>query len=198
MAIIDEVPGLEVQIVVNGQPLQEHQDRDAKVSARTAERYVEAQSNAEYEIHYTFKDPFPGDRPVSMIVTIDGQDVDEPIIRPFELFDPKGHTSYGPVSQQAMRWVVQNYSFSEIDFSEWSTPSCNPPANSFAGEAATETVPEALKKKLQPVGIITCEFYFLNNPRRNPHLHGAQKDIEELPSVSEKAIKGDALSHQTV
>jgi hypothetical protein len=119
MAIIDEVPGLEVQIVVNGQPLQEHQDRDAKVSANAVERYDEAHSNTEYEIHYSFKEPFPGDCIVSMIVTIDGKDVDQPMIRPFELFDPKGHTSRGPISQQAMRWVVQNYSFSEIDISEY-------------------------------------------------------------------------------
>ncbi|KAF2833541.1 hypothetical protein CC86DRAFT_415385 [Ophiobolus disseminans] len=182
MAVIDGIPGLEVRIVTNERPLFEHEDRDTQVSPKTVERYIEAQSNAEYEIHYSFKKPFPGNRPVSMIVTIDGKDVDEPMIRPFELFDPKGHVSYGPISQQAVGWVVQNYYFSKINIRE----------------AAVEAIPEELKKKLQPVGIITCEFYFLNNPRRNTHLHGAQKDIEELHSVSEKAIKGDALSHQTV
>lgn len=63
---------------------------------------------------------------------------------------------------------------------------------------AAETIPEDLKAKLKSVGVITCEFYFLNNPRPNPHLYGTQKDIEELDVISEKAIKGDALSHQTV
>ena len=118
MAIIYEVPGVEVQIVVNGDPLQEYQDRDADIAPKAAECYVEAHSNAQYEIHYSFQAPFPGNRPVSMKVSVDGKDLDEPMIRPSELFDPKGHTSYGPVSQQAMRWVEQNYSFSEIDISE--------------------------------------------------------------------------------
>jgi len=118
MAVIDEVPGLEVGIVVNKQRLQEHQDRDADISPKTAERYIEAQSGAEYEIYYSFKDPFPGDRTVSMIVTVDGKDMDEPIIRPFELFDVKGHASQGHVSRQGRQWVVQKYSFSQIDIRE--------------------------------------------------------------------------------
>lgn len=71
-------------------------------------------------------------------------------------------------------------------------------ADQITGETTAEIIPEDLKEKLKPIGIITCEFYFLNNPRRNSHLHGAQKDIEALQTVSEKAIKGDALSHQTV
>jgi hypothetical protein len=120
MAVIDEVPGIEVGIVVNGQHLQEHQDRDAEISPKTTERYVEAQSGAEYEIHYSFKEPFPGDRTVSMIVTVDGKDMDEPMIRPFELFDPKGHASQGHLSRQGMQTVVQKYSFAKLAISEFS------------------------------------------------------------------------------
>lgn len=71
-------------------------------------------------------------------------------------------------------------------------------ADQPTGETGAETIPKDLKEKLKHVGIITCEFYFLNNPRRNTGVYGAQKDVEALKSVSEKAIKGDALSHQTV
>jgi hypothetical protein len=46
------------------------------------------------------------------------------------------------------------------------------------------------------VGVITCEFYFLDQPQRNRDLHGAHKEMKELPPISEKAIKGDAISHQ--
>lgn len=118
MAVLEEVPGLEVHIAVGDDILQEYQDRSAKVSEKTVERYVEAQSNAQFELRYQFKKPFPADRPVSMIVTIDGKDVDEPMIRPFELFNPKGHASRGPVSQMGERWVVQKYCFAPIDISE--------------------------------------------------------------------------------
>jgi hypothetical protein len=71
-------------------------------------------------------------------------------------------------------------------------------ANVGEGECTEGAIPEALKKKLQPVGIITCEFYFLNNPQRNPEMHFAQRELEKLEMVNEKAIKGESLSHQAV
>jgi hypothetical protein len=117
MAVHADVPGLEVQIVVQDQPLREYQDRTAQVSAKTIERYVEAQSHAQFEIRYAFKTPFPADRPVSMIVTIDGKDVDEPLIRPFELFESNGHSSCGPISKVGSRWTLQKYRFLPIDIS---------------------------------------------------------------------------------
>jgi hypothetical protein len=115
MAVIDKVHGLEVQIWVQNQPLREYQDRTVKVSAKTMERYVEAQSHAQFEIRYAFKKPFPAGRAVSMIITINGKDVDEPLIRPHELFESKGHVSNGPISAVGSRWEVQKYCFSPID-----------------------------------------------------------------------------------
>jgi hypothetical protein len=119
MAVLAGVSGLEVEILVNGQPLQEYEDHSAEVPAHTTERYVEAQSDAHFEIHYTFKAPFPADRPISMIVTIDGHDVDEPLIRPTELFQENGHISRGVISNVRSRWVVQKYCFSAIQISEY-------------------------------------------------------------------------------
>jgi hypothetical protein len=117
MAVIDKIPGLKVQVVVRGQPLQEYQDRFAKIPAKKTEHYVEAQSHAQFEIRYAFKKPFPVDRAVSMIVTIDGKDVDEPLIRPHELLEPKGHTSSGPISHVGSRWEVQRYQFAPLNIS---------------------------------------------------------------------------------
>jgi hypothetical protein len=118
MAVLDEVPGLEVHIAIEDDNLQEYQDRNAKISEKTVECYVEVQSKQKFEIRYQFKEPFPTDRSVSMIVTIDGKDVDEPMIRPFELFNSEGHASRGPISQVGERWVVQKYCFNAIDVSE--------------------------------------------------------------------------------
>jgi hypothetical protein len=118
MVALEDVPGLDVQIAVNGEILREYQDRDAKVSDKTIERYVEAESNANFEIRYSFKQPFPADRTVSMMVTIDGKDLDEPIIRPYELFEAKGHASRGPISRVGDGWVVQPYCFAPIDISK--------------------------------------------------------------------------------
>lgn len=61
-------------------------------------------------------------------------------------------------------------------------------------------MPEELKKRLDTTGIITCQFHFLENLQRNRNrdLHVEQKDIEEIGTMSEEAVKGDALSHQAV
>lgn len=65
-------------------------------------------------------------------------------------------------------------------------------------EDGDESVTDELREKLQPAGIITCEFYFLRNTQRNLHGYGERKEIEELGSLSEKAVKGDALSYQAM
>ena len=119
MAIIDEIPGLEVRVVVDEQALREYEDASAKVPSQIAERYVEAQDNAKFSIHYSFQPPFPADRPVSMIVTIDGQNLDEPVTHTFDLFKATGHTSTGAIARVGENWQVQKYCFSAIEVSEY-------------------------------------------------------------------------------
>jgi hypothetical protein len=118
MAIIDETAGLEVQIHVNGQVVREYDDHHAEVPVKTSEKYIEAQSDAKFEIHYTFQEPFAADRAVSMIVTIDGQDVDEPITQANDLYDPRGHLSTGPVWHDGKRWITQKYRFAPLRVSK--------------------------------------------------------------------------------
>ncbi|OWY48808.1 hypothetical protein AALT_g8180 [Alternaria alternata] len=182
MAIVDEVPGLEIQIYVNGNPLREYVDQHAAVSEATSESYIEVHSNSSFEIHYSFKAPFPVDRPVSMIVTMDGKDIEEPLIRPCELYNQEGHFSSGPISNDGRNWSTKSYRFSPLDIRECSE---NP-------------IPEDLQKKIQLVGIITCEFYFLNNARRSAKTKFVHKELEKLDTVNEKAIKGESLSHQAI
>jgi hypothetical protein len=109
MAIVDEILGLEVQIHVDGSPLREYTDPHTTVSEATSESYVEAHSGSTFEIHYSFRPPFPTDRSVSMIVTIDGKDVDEPLIRPDELYSVDGHVSSGPIMNEGRNWFIQTY-----------------------------------------------------------------------------------------
>jgi hypothetical protein len=118
MAVLSDVPGLQVEILVQGQPLNEYRDRAAKTSGRTVERYVEAQSGKQFEIRYIFEEQFPTDRPISTIVTIDGKAVDEPLIRPHEILDPSGHISYGSILKSDSGCEVRKYQFLSIDISK--------------------------------------------------------------------------------
>ena len=117
MAVIDETPGLEVQIRVNNRPLREYIDQHTQVAEKIQERYIEADSNAAFEIHIKFTKPFPTDRPVSMIVTVDGKDVDEPFIRAEELYARSGHVSAGPISYNGREWFTQKYQFAALSIS---------------------------------------------------------------------------------
>lgn len=119
MAIIDDCPGLEVQIFCNDRPICEYNDHHVNLRPKTSERYVEAQSGAEFEIHYNFTPPFPTDRAVSMLITVDGRDVDEPLLRPEELHDDTGHVSCGPVSTAGPQWFVQKYVFKRLHISRF-------------------------------------------------------------------------------
>jgi hypothetical protein len=58
-----------------------------------------------------------------MLVTIDGKDVDEPIVRPDDLYHPDGHVSAGPISNDGDKWVKQKYRFAPLRISKSSFPS---------------------------------------------------------------------------
>lgn len=61
MAILNQVPGLEVTICVDHKPLQEYKDDDESAGgdgARTARRYVEAAPEKLYAIRIELKTPF--------------------------------------------------------------------------------------------------------------------------------------------
>jgi hypothetical protein len=66
------------------------------------------------------------------------------------------------------------------------------------GEFSPEPTSEDLQNKLNPIGIITCEFYFLNNAQRSSRTGFVHKELEKLDTLNEKDIKGDLLSHQAV
>lgn len=50
MAVIDELPGVEVCVCVDEEPLYEHVDRHATVKKGVIERYIEAKSDQQFTI----------------------------------------------------------------------------------------------------------------------------------------------------
>lgn len=63
MAIIDEVRGLNVQVIVHGQPLTEYDDDeesrdDAEGPRKSTTKYIEAVSDQEFTVRYTFDGTF--------------------------------------------------------------------------------------------------------------------------------------------
>jgi hypothetical protein len=58
MAVLDELPGLEVQIIVNRTPVKEYDDDEEEVVDKTVTRYIEAESEAEFEVRLKFQSMF--------------------------------------------------------------------------------------------------------------------------------------------
>jgi hypothetical protein len=61
------------------------------VSNKAVGRYVRAYSDTYIDMNCAFESSFPINRAMSVAVTIDGEDVDEPLVRTFEFFGPRGH-----------------------------------------------------------------------------------------------------------
>lgn len=55
MAIIDVLPGVEVTIVCDGEPIKEHTDEDLEEEPRTVIRYVEAKSDQNFGVSIKVK-----------------------------------------------------------------------------------------------------------------------------------------------
>jgi hypothetical protein len=54
MAILDAVPALEFQILVDGQPLPEYENEEEPQDEDTVTKYIEAQSGKEFASKYKF------------------------------------------------------------------------------------------------------------------------------------------------
>jgi len=59
-----------------------------------------------------------------------------------------------------------------------------------------EPVSEELKETLDLMGTITLKFYYLENAHKNENFHLPRRMVDGIGTVSEKAVKGQALSHQ--
>jgi hypothetical protein len=118
MAVLPSYPGLEAEIIIDGDALTEYRD-DERTPPQTVCKYVEAKSGAVFEIHYTFLPPFPADRAVTMKVHLDGRPMDEPLIRTDELFEARGHICAGSLSTNGVDKNVQRFCFSELEIGEY-------------------------------------------------------------------------------
>ncbi|KAJ4357900.1 uncharacterized protein N0V89_002477 [Didymosphaeria variabile] len=175
-----DVPGVEASIVVNGQPCEEHDDR-GPVARNNIERYIIAESGATFEVHFRFSHPSPNDLPVSVVITIDGNDLDEPLIRQAEIYDQEGHVSEGPISNTRKEFRRQKYRFAELDIT--------------AGEDVPAASVKAQKKRLADTGTISLHMYQIQTTRLNKSFEITERKVQDPGTVHEKALKGGALSH---
>lgn len=112
MAVLDHVPGLEVQIVSEGNPLPEYADFDVPPKANVVCNYIEARSGEKFEVLIKFHDNFKASYGCKIAVRLDGIDTNRRNITLERLKKWGGHKIKGPASRIHGEWYAQNFTFS--------------------------------------------------------------------------------------
>ncbi|EME38589.1 hypothetical protein DOTSEDRAFT_29615 [Dothistroma septosporum NZE10] len=92
MAIIDNLPGVEVTVVAGGTALEEYIDKDTEEKPRTITRYVEAVSGQHFEVHINVAQgtKIKGDD-LRFDIYMDGTRVDGPILSKSDIRQGSAH-----------------------------------------------------------------------------------------------------------
>jgi hypothetical protein len=97
MAVHDDCPGLTVEILVDGKPLEEYAYEEEDELPNTTTRYVECRSGTEFAIKTNFKAPFaPMD--ILLVIWLDGTRVSSRVLRKYYLLKQ-------PIIQSETRWM---------------------------------------------------------------------------------------------
>jgi hypothetical protein len=114
MAIFPDVPGLQAEIVVDGEPLPEYDDDDDNdADSGTITKYVEALSDKEFALKYTFNMETPIGYGVEAKIDVDGKKC--------HVGSPLGHRPhyrYGPGYLNDGKYFRQHYRFTALEIGE--------------------------------------------------------------------------------
>lgn len=120
MAVLDELPGLEAQIIVNRTPVKEYDDDVEEVMDKTVTRYIEAESGAEFEVRLIFQRMFNVSARHSMIAELflDGKYGNSIILRKEKQLSLRHTQSYAISSAtevEAGKYFDRNFCFAKLN-----------------------------------------------------------------------------------
>ena len=116
MAVIDEVPGLKVEIVVNRDPVLEYKNNDEEAKPGRVTKYIEATSGVEFRLDYTFSN-FTATHGVCAFIELDGKPAEGSFWRKSDL---EGCLNGEPIPINGARsfengqYIERNFCFSEV------------------------------------------------------------------------------------
>ncbi|KAF1991051.1 hypothetical protein K402DRAFT_346946 [Aulographum hederae CBS 113979] len=180
MAICAGVPGISVEILVDGRPLQEYEDPDGQNNnARVVNRYVEATSGAKFAEKHTVGRNFPYiHNSLSFENYVDGEHVDGEVLLKDTLRSGSTGTITGKRRQGPHGWTQKDFIFSKLT----------------TDDSDVYGLKKNIKEKIARIGTITVEVFRVDVV--NIHRKGTEdKSLLEVGTVSEKALKGNPISH---
>jgi hypothetical protein len=109
MAVINEIPGLKVEIVANGEPLPEYDNEDVDNSASKITRYIQRSPDSTFEVIVQFLDEYVATRGVRIEIRLDCVKVSSRSMALNELERKGGHKFSGVSSKINNRWNESNF-----------------------------------------------------------------------------------------
>jgi hypothetical protein len=95
MAVIDAIPGLKVEVIVDGARLQEYPDPEAPAATSSYQvtKYIEAQPYDTFKIWTQFLENFSEEYGFYVEIRVDGFHVSSQVISPEGIKTPAGHVT---------------------------------------------------------------------------------------------------------
>jgi hypothetical protein len=119
MAINSECPGLKVEVLVEGQTLQEYDaDDDEDPTPKATTKYIEAQSDKDFALRTNFSAPFPSQYGVAAHVRVDGMAETGIAYEPRDLYRQQGYIKEGICMKKDGTWFQQKYHFTALNIGE--------------------------------------------------------------------------------
>lgn len=197
MAILPSHPGIKITIVDSREvAFQEYPDADADNSDKVVSTYIEATSGTEFGIRWEITSPWPA-HTLLLYPYVDGKPVDGT----YCLSDNYGrqpyvYTSFGARSMVSGERFIQKFAFAALDIGKHT----NDENSQLLIPKDDSAVTRRLElKDIKGTGEIQVKAHFVKNlvQSASTNSYGIQ-DSARLGKISEKALKGQSLSHQTV
>ncbi|RYO64495.1 hypothetical protein AA0116_g3223 [Alternaria tenuissima] len=179
MAIHNDYPGLTVQIICGGKPIEEHvyEEDEEREEPKTTIRYIECQSNTEFAIKTTFRPSFaPLD--LAIHVHLDGIKVNRLIVHKHQMLN-ETYVQSATKWKEGQKWRASKFFFSGLN----------------VVQEDSETLAEENLDALNRVGTISVAITPVLSIRRKPKPKGRKKELKEFGIISEETVKGDVRSH---
>ncbi|CAN9374228.1 unnamed protein product [Alternaria alternata] len=179
MAIHNDYPGLTVQIICGGKPIEEHvyEEDEEREEPKTTTRYIESQSNAGFAIKTAFRPPFaPLD--LNVVVYLDGIKVDGLIVHKHQMLN-ETYVQSATKWKEGQKWRASKFFFSDLN----------------VVQEDSETLVEKNLDALSQVGTISVVITPILSMLRERRPKGRKRELKEFGMIPEETVKGDVRSH---
>jgi hypothetical protein len=205
MAVLQGIPGLSVNVVVDGAACMEYcpTGDSSEDTPTTVTGYIKVHAGAQFEITIEFDQYFLlTDHDITVHVTVDGSTVRRPLFPKSEwkkLHSEKGihRTIDGVRIGTGNHWTKRKLMFSTLTTGIFEFSHTFPPSEEltiYGDDTPSQTLSSTIQAKIKELGTIALTFHRtkMTTEDKNPI---TKCPFDNLSVVPEKVLKGKAISH---